>query len=71
MTGTGGRASAAWTIAVLVFAGGAAGGEARPAAEHLRRLVSPRSIALRSFAANVIVPQSRSFRMPREAAPAT
>jgi Ca-activated chloride channel family protein len=71
MTGTGGRASAAWAIAVFALAGGAAGGEARPAAEHLRRLVSPRSIAFRSFAANVIVPQSRSFRIPRGAAPAT
>jgi len=74
MTGTGGRASAAWAIAALVLAGGAAGGEAGPSPASKAseaRLASRRSIAFRSFAANVIVPQSRSFRMPREAAPAT
>ena len=74
MTGTGGRAWAAWAIAALVLAGGAARAEAGPSpaskASDARRSLR-RSIAFRSFAANVIVPQSRSFRMPREAAPAT
>ncbi len=71
MSGTGGRASAAWAIAALAFLGGIARGQAGPSPARDAKRVSLRSIPFRPFAANVIVPQSRSFWIPREAAPAT